>query len=365
MDFPVLYKKAANGKISSWRVFTNLDEVVIEHGYTDGIKQTEIIEATEKNVGRSNETSGPEQAELEAKARWLKQRDQRGYTENITGITKMDVYLPMLAQKYTERAKYIKLPCLIQPKLNGSRCISYIKDGKRVYQSRLGKLWTTLDHLTKDLRAFDGVILDGEIYYHGIALQDISSLVKNQDPNHSVDGLRASDLEYWVYDVINSEKQGDRRRTLSALFQYEKKIGNVVWVPTGVVDSDEEIREDFDTYIEEGYEGAILRNDDGYYALNKRSNDLQKVKLKLDDEFEIVGGYEVATGREQGTCVFTCKTKEGLTFDVRPKGSVARRKQYWKDLHKLRGLKLTVEFQEWTSEKKPFHARGVCIRDYE
>ena len=126
----------------------------------------------------------------------------------------MDVILPMLAQKYKERKKHIKFPCYVQPKLNGMRCISYIKDGARVYQSRLGKYIFTLDHLTKDLESLSDLVLDGEIYMHGMALQDIVSLVKNQDTETIRNNLTVKNLKYWVYDCVSPLPFEERHKLL-------------------------------------------------------------------------------------------------------------------------------------------------------
>ena len=49
-----------------------------------------------------------------AESKW-KTKD-KGYTEDPSGIAKMDVILPMLAEKYKERKKYMRYPCFHQPK---------------------------------------------------------------------------------------------------------------------------------------------------------------------------------------------------------------------------------------------------------
>jgi DNA ligase-1 len=155
-----------------------------------------------------------------------------------------------------------------------------------------------------------------------------------------------------MWRIINASNGLDKLlniRAVQTLEVYDLETANIV----------------YKRFLELGYEGAILRNKQGLYSTNRRSNDLQKLKPTLDGEFKIVGGYRVDTGREEGTCVFTCITEEGKEFDVRPKGTVSRRQDYWKKLDSLKGKMLTCQFQEWTAEKKPFHARGVAIRDYE
>lgn len=381
-SFPILYKEAAHGKVSSWSICVvypedaNTASIKITHGFINGGKQVEIIGIKEgKNLGRSNETSVIEQARSEARSRWKKQVD-RGYTEDPTGVTKMDVILPMLAQKYYDttnsrgnitkgRAKYIIFPCYAQPKLNGARCISYIKNGKRVYQSRLGKFWTTLSHLDESLEVFNDVITDGEIYIHGMDLQDILSLVKNQDTSLVVGGFQAKDLEYHVYDIVSDVPFHKRIISLVEKCSDLPLGSKVQLVQTRLCHNKLMVKQIFEEYRGINYEGAMLRNSNVPYSKGVRSNNLQKVKTSLEEEFKIIGGYCVDTGREEGTCIFTCVTDSGKQFDVRPKGTIERRRQYWKDLEELKGRMLTVEFQEWTNDDKPFHARGIAIRDYE
>lgn len=76
-ELPPLYHQAKSGKIHVWRVWTEGDTIVTEHGQVDGEKLTARKRATPKNVGRSNETTAEEQARLEAKSMWQKKRDHK------------------------------------------------------------------------------------------------------------------------------------------------------------------------------------------------------------------------------------------------------------------------------------------------
>lgn len=391
-SFPILYKKSSKGKIYEWSIIVtkgmnsinfntkttsinNCFLIQISHGYIDGKKQIEEIEVSSgKNIGKANETTPFEQACSEAESKWKKQKD-KGYTEDPSGIAKMNVILPMLAEKYKERKKYMRYPCFHQPKLNGCRCISYDKDGKRVYQSRKGILWDTLSHLDEDLKKLGIDKTDGEIYIHGIFLQDIVAMIKKERTDTEEFGYATKDLQYYIYDIVDENLTFKERNTklLDAFKKHGKVdyasgkcyLGNLVYVPTILVDNEEKMYSLHKSFIADEYEGSMLRNADSLYQINKRTNDLQKVKEILDGEFKIVGGYMVESGREKGSCVFKCETEDGKTFDVRPKGSLKQKRDYWNNLNKLIGKMLTVEFQEWTKEGAPFHCRGIVIRDYE
>jgi DNA ligase-1 len=63
--------------------------------------------------------------------------------------------------------------------------------------------------------------------------------------------------------------------------------------------------------------------------------------------------------------VFTCLSKNGTAFDVRPRGSADIRKKWFQDKEKLIGKKLTVRFQNYSAYGIPIFPVGLTIRDYE
>jgi DNA ligase-1 len=150
--FPTLYATAATGKSKVWNIETRwLDAkkghalIHTEHGYEGGkmtVAQTEVTAG--KNIGRSNETTPIQQANMEAESKWKKKQDQ-GYAE--AGATapaaKEEVLLPMLAVDYNKRGKSVVFPCFVQAKLDGVRC-TY--QGGKLY-SRNSKAFPHLDHI--------------------------------------------------------------------------------------------------------------------------------------------------------------------------------------------------------------------------
>jgi DNA ligase-1 len=63
-------------------------------------------------------------------------------------------------------------------------------------------------------------------------------------------------------------------------------LNNIVVVPTFEIHSAEDTDGYFERFLEEGYEGAIIRGDEPYE--HKRSKNLLKYKRFQDDEFEIL-----------------------------------------------------------------------------
>ncbi|WP_225393788.1 hypothetical protein, partial [Escherichia coli] len=61
-----LYGKDSKGKLKQWTVYTDGAVVTVAHGRVGGKITEKSYTAEAKNIGRSNETTPEEQAELEA-----------------------------------------------------------------------------------------------------------------------------------------------------------------------------------------------------------------------------------------------------------------------------------------------------------
>ena len=123
-----------------------------------------------------------------------------------------------------------------------------------------------------------------------------------------------------------------------------------------------EFKAEFGRFIEAGYEGIMLRNKGGMYRCNYRSHDLQKYKEFEEDEFRITG-FTQGDGRDKGTVIWVCETKEGKEFTVRPRGTMESRRKLFETGQKYVGKMLTVIYQELTEEGKPRFPVGKDVRD--
>ncbi len=312
-----------------------------------------------KNIGRSNETTPLEQAIAEATSKWQKKLDDNYIQEGDDVENRTFNLLPMLAHKYKDRKHNIVWPAAAQPKLNGVRCIAKkISEIEIEYTSRGGKKYTTLEHLTPTLLAILnlGQAVDGELYIHGVPLQELTSAVKRGKTENPL----TKELEYWVYDVVDTELDFNDRFLKTTI----RTQGPIVLTPTLIVNNEEEFLAFHKRSTASGFEGSMIRNINSKYVLDYRSIDLQKHKDFKDAEFTIVGGEE-ASGEDEGTVVFTCVTEQGKTFNVRPEGTREQRRRWYFDLHNIVGKKLTVRYQDLTVDGIPQFPVGVVIRDYE
>jgi ATP-dependent DNA ligase len=389
-SFPELYKIDKLGRTSMWRIYVIDDEYFRESGIKGGkVKQYAPVRAVPKNVGRANETTGNNQALFEAYSEWKHKKDQL-YTEGVNETEKTGAVedatvgnrlRPMLAEKWTERKKYAKFPGATSPKLDGVRVMIYKNsNGDIVMVSRLGKEYQHMNGIREEahrvIEQFD-VVLDGELYSHNIPFNAISGAVRSQNKPSKFDDV----LEYYVFDLwvpgnpsMPYKERMDLLRKVCGVGSFKR----IRFLFYETVNDENEISRKHTDYVAQGYEGLIFRNLDGQYKLGRRVNDLMKYKEFEDKEFEVVDVIE-GSGTEAGAAIFVCVTDDGKDrFNVRPRGSIEKRRQQLKKKNNYIGKRLTVRYQPLTREDvlprfpvgikfdpKTEEISAVDIRDYE
>lgn len=359
--FPELFSKTGTKSIYRWIVWTEGNLIKTEFGLVGGKQQITTKPAEAKSIGRSNETTPEEQAVLEAQSIWNNKID-KGYKTSYEDAQKEEVVLPMLAKSFEKQFKKLSYPASIQRKFNGVRVLSYLDHDDNIYlSSRNGKSYN-LPHIVEQLKNClpPNLILDGEVYLHGLTLQQILSLTKRlQDDTYK--------LQYHVYDcVLKDNRKASFKERINFLKKWitEANLENVIYVETIEINSKQEVLEKEQEFVLDGYEGAIVRNNAGIYKFKHRSSDLLKVKSFDDDEFKVID-WKRGIGRFYHTPIFTCLTKDGKTFDVVPKGTMAARKELIKNISDYIGKFLTVKYFGYTKDGIPFHPVGVAFRTEE
>jgi DNA ligase-1 len=117
----------------------------------------------------------------------------------------------------------------------------------------------------------------------------------------------------------------------------------------------------FAEFVEVGYEGIMLRNAAGVYRANYRSNDLQKYKEFMEEEYRIID-FTQGEGRDAGAVIWVCETADGKVFTLRPRGSFDQRRAWFSDGDKYIGKYVTVIYQELTEDGKPRFPVGKALR---
>jgi DNA ligase-1 len=322
-------------------------------------------------VGRANATTPQQQAELEAKAEWVHKRERK-YSETPEDA-EQELFLPMLAptDKWEKTKKHIKYPAIFQPKLDGNRSLSKQEEDGVVLRSRQGKVQGFLPHINAELTPLleEGYVLDGELYCHGATLQTINSWIKKNRPE-------SMKIKYHLYDLPEQPgkeevPQKERIEALEALFKGPLAGTKFLeLVPSIVVNNDDEVLQLHDHYVGLGYEGGIVRNMEAIYDYGHRSKDMAKVKAFSDDEFEVVDftSFQVSVADDESVvslvdCVkWICVTKDGVRFEVVPKGTIEERRDWLVNAKENIGKKLTVRYIGFTEKGIPKFAVGIAFR---
>ncbi len=281
---------------------------------------------------------------------------------------------PMLAHKYTESRIDWDKPVYIQPKLDGVRCL-FTKDGAF---SRTGKQFMNVAHLELALEPFfeqhSDVVLDGELYNHELKddFEKIISLVRKQKPTAD-DRLEAQYLvEFHVYDyfdgvIYDSYKTRMHQLGVSDIYGYKDSFGksSIKYVQAYKVNNYDESRIYHKDFLNQGYEGSIIRLD-GLYK-HGRSYGLMKFKDFHDTEATIVD-YQEGKGKREGTLgKFIMQDDDGNIFGCPPgKGyNYSDLKCILENIHKYMGQRATFTYFQRTNAGSYRHPLFKSLRNYE
>ena len=352
-----------NNKVWSISYFENPDgtyTIKTTHGQINGKMIDHFVLVKEgKNIGKKNETTIKEQTILEVKRDWDKKVKQGYHTESTE--SNASILKPMLALEFKDVVKY---PVWVQPKLDGVRCLIYMKNNAVVFQSRQNTIYEPFQHLISDLTSLltqmpPNTILDGELYTHGLGFENVVSMVRRAKTRHP----DLEKLKYTVYDFFikgaNTILYEERLKILTGVYQ-TNKLKTVDLIETRVAQNKTTVDNYHDYYAAQDYEGIMLRSN-GLYK-EGRSKDLLKYKKFMDAEFEVVGHHEAKLGMP--IPIFDCKVGD-KTFGVMMKGDFESRADRMKNITDYYGKFLTVKFQELSSDGIPRFPVGISFRDYE
>ena len=370
-EFPQLFGSEKNGKVKVWSAIVSLKDDIatstITYGQVDGKKQIVLREYTSgKNKGKSNETTPYQQCFIETERKWKNKHEKENYiTKDEEKDENDNKIFPMLAGTYSidsTKKNDIIYPCLSQPKLDGLRCIMYMRNNTVLAQSRAGSYFESISFLTQSMKDIfinnPSLILDGELYTMDMPFETLAGLLKKKKVSNIDTTLLEKHVKYHIYDTISDETFDKRWNKLQKL-----QLNNYVkLVNTIQLSSIKDFQSYFSLFIEQGYEGIMLRNIKGIYREGYRSHDLQKYKEFKEDEYPIIG-FEEGDGRDKGCVIWVCCNSNKKEFRVRPRGTVEQRSEWFKNGNKYIGKDITVIFQELSEQNIPRFPVGKAIRD--
>jgi ATP-dependent DNA ligase len=348
-----------------------------------------------KNIGKKNSTNVFTQALINARSKYLKKMQESSDRNN------QKRFFPFAVHKYDTNpkdiTKHLRLPIGVQRKLDGGRaCAYYDMDLNKpvMYTRKLKDLYGNI-HIIEDLKSlfaainkkYPGIYLDGELYKHGLSLQIISGMMRREE--------KAKDnilLQYHIFDVFfpaGEEKMQklsytERNIILDDIF----KIADfpfLVRVKTHIVNTFEEETNLYEQFLEEKYEGSIVRNLDSSYefGVNKeiRTYQVRKRKPRYSAEYEIIGYTEGLQGKDKGAIIWILTTgKEMTTLDGKKKKiepiqfTSTPVGMNYEERYKLfnmtpenfittyKGKQMTVEYDDISEDGVPLRAKAKGVR---
>ena len=358
--FP-LFGEREDGKYQIWWLEQEQDKYRTHSGIYDTVNhkpiETSVVISEWKvaeptNVGRANERNGIAQAEFEIKALY-KKKQESGYVKAIGDphITAGKIE-PMLADKF-DLKKHSELKNVwSQPKLDGARCI-ITREGM---WTRNWKPYVSAPHIYEYLKPFfeadPHLILDGELYAHEFKdnFNEIMSLAKKTKPTIEDLELSKKHLRFWVFDKIDPYKTFEVRwKELKELNLCKPPI---VYTVTSLCENNEMLDVMYQEYLENGFEGQMIRFDTVYEF--KRSKNLLKRKEFIDEEFKILDIISPESGNWMGTGKrIKLLTNKGVEFFGTLKGTYEYAQDVLTDKEKYINGMATVRYQNMTPDGIP------------
>lgn len=424
MNFPTLYTLHSNGNtVRYWKINVIQDnegvKIKREYGQMNGKNIINLKLMTDFK----SKSSVLEQAIFEAEGEWKEKKEKRGYVTDIkllsgissqlstpttndtstsantsTGFKKFKIelktgskvepkvepkvelksgfkFLPMLANKYMERKKHLKFPCIAQPKLDGVRHTAHkLSPTCMMIRTRSDAECLYFDEIRQallNLPIDSNVFLDGEFYSHKIPFKTLNGYC-NRKKKDGFDLIPKDELHSIQYNIFDCYFINQPNKSFEERYDYLKNImsnnhsDSLVLVKNYVISNENEINPLHNQFISEGYEGIILRNIKSPYKLKDRSNDLLKLKNFQDTEYIIVSASCPSNGKEEGCIIWELKLQNSdIKFTCRPRDTYESRKQDWidyeKNPQKYIGQHYTVRYQETYDNGIPRFPTGVGI----
>lgn len=313
------------------------------------------------------------------------EKDPEEYTEselnNILGttVTSQDgVPKPMLAKQVDKvtNTKIFDKEWYASRKIDGLRALIYMGEDGELHTASRGAMnydaamYEILSNpiLIEIFKENKGLIMDGEAYHHGFSLQQLNSIARTQKT--AVDyGV----LQFYWYDIVDTNSTFDERWAymqdisdeLHLEFNPNKEFEDgelrIQFVPQILVSGYDNMIKLHNDYVEEGWEGLVIRDPNSLYRPNGRTNDMIKIKKYSDMEVKVID-YELGLrGSEDMT--FRCILPNGIEFLAKPFGDKNIKEDYVVNFDKeYKNRSATIKYFCLSDSGVPLQPSLKCFR---
>jgi len=356
MKLPTLYKSTKTGAVQVCDICVEGNEIITVYGQLNGSMQiSKDVVTTGKNIGKANETTPEQQAELEAQSKWNR-KVKSGYSKSITSTP--TVGLPMKVKSWTsgKLPPKVNFPLYATIKYNGVNGTFKrdVTNGTLVLYSRGGDQYPMIPHLEEPVCTIMDLIgsneLNCELYCHGEHLQDITAAVKKHND-------LTPKLSAVIFDISDSDLSYEHRRSVLANSGLDYRNEYIKYAIGRLVYSHEDLESYFNQAINDGYEGIVIKHPDALYEHNVRSNRMWKYKPVLSAEYQVTG-YSID---RNGHPVWELTTGTN-TFRAKPKGTHEQQTVMASKADEFIGKWATVEYETLSKDGKPLKPIFVTFR---
>jgi ATP-dependent DNA ligase len=286
-------------------------------------------------------------------------------------------YPCMLCTPFDEKLiNKMKFPAMVQLKMDGMRFNAIVKDGKCEFRSRNGKEINLLENLEQQFITLANgkyVVFDGELIVEEngkILDRQTGNGILNKAVKGTISAAEAAKVSATLWDIIPYENfmAGVSNHTYQTRFGVLESLplsGRIRLVENKIVESFDDARTLFESYLAEGQEGIILKDLSGIWQ-DKRVKTQVKFKAELDCDLRIVG-IQPGTGKYEGLVgALLCESEDGIIkVDVGSGLSDDDRKDFTNDspVGKIATVLYNARIKNKQGEESLFLPRLVEIRE--
>jgi DNA ligase-1 len=270
-----------------------------------------------------------------------------------------------LANKFQEKQLAKMGEIAIEPKLDGIRCFSIVEGEEVNMFARSGKLITNFEStLAPELKKLGDGCYDGELMG-----EDFISLMRQAYRKDDVD---TSETYLALFDYLPLTEWKSRESKVTCKNRYEELLDRLAFKevnldllrPVERYEADrnyESIKAIHDEFVEEGYEGAMIKDLNAPYKFG-RSWEVMKFKAFHDVDLPIQG-FEEGTGKHRGKMGAITVNHKGVKVKVGSGFSDELREQIWKDQASFISRVVEIRYQEVTPDGSLRFPTFVCFRN--
>lgn len=270
-----------------------------------------------------------------------------------------------LAQKFDEKRLRGRTKVGVEPKLDGIRCFTVIEGDNAIMLARSGKPITNFnDTILKEVKKMGDGCYDGELMG-----EDFTSLMRQAYRKEDAD---TTGTYLALFDFLPIEEWNSKKSKMSCEERYENLFDrldlhnidlNLVRPVRRVISSCDydEIKADHDSFVAEGYEGAMIKFLDAPYKFG-RGYEVMKLKAFHDVDLPITGLLE-GTGKHAGKLGSFQVVYQGVEVQVGSGLTDDLREAIWADQENFLGRIIEVRYQEVTPDGSLRFPTFVCFRN--